>query len=172
MKAKVWLLICFSLFTTGAAAEDGRTLERGDDLIHGFAYFKGRLWASTRTSPCRILRIDPETMEYDRIILDSGMDDGEDLIAAEGYIWTILWTNPCMIARVDPETMEWSIALTLDGMFQGGSLEYAFGRLWAGGRYGRIAGIDLKDMSYQVYDYFGFVKISAENGLKVRYNKA
>ena len=49
--------------------------------------------------------------------------------------------------------MEWKVALTLDGIFQGGSLEYAFGYLWAGGRYGKIAKIDIKDMSYQVYDY-------------------
>jgi hypothetical protein len=160
MKVKIWLLIFLLLLAWGAEADsasaaDSRILEQGDDLIHGFTYFDGYLWASTRTSPCRILRIDAETLSYDRVILDTGLNDGEDITAAEGYIWVILWTNPSVIVRVNPDTMEWNVALTFQQgeLFQGGSLKYAFGYLWAGGRYGKIARIDLKDMSYQVYDY-------------------
>ena len=37
-----------------------KILEQGDNRIHGFTYYDGYLWASTRTSPCRILKIDPD----------------------------------------------------------------------------------------------------------------
>ena len=99
--------------------------------------------------------MDPETLSYDRIILDAGLNDGEDLIAAEGYIWVILWITPSKIVKVNLETLEWEVAVSFqrNELFQGGSLEYAYGYLWAGGRYGKIARIDLRDMSYQVYDY-------------------
>ena len=44
-------------------AADARQLEPGDNQIHGFTYYNGYLWASTRTNPCRILRIDPVTLD-------------------------------------------------------------------------------------------------------------
>jgi len=166
MKVRIWTALgCFLLLSimsltaesddTLIMAADTRQLEPGDNQIHGFTYFNGYLWASTRTNPCRILRIDAETLNYDRIILDQGLNDGEDLIAAEGHIWVILWTAPSKIVRVDPETLEWEVAVVFQPgeLFQGGSLEYAYGYLWAGGRNGKIARIDLNDLSYQVYDY-------------------
>ena len=91
MKSKVWLLIFLLLLIWGmeadsASAVDSIILEQGDNIVHGFTYFNGQLWASTRTSPCRILRIDPNTLNYERIILDAGLNDGEDLTTAEGYV--------------------------------------------------------------------------------------
>lgn len=131
-----------------------KVLGPGDDLIHGFAYYMGYLWASTRTSPCRILRINPDSFDYERIILDVGLNDGEDLIAADGYIWVVLHTNPSKIIRVDPVTLTWEIAVAFESnMFDGTSLEYAFGYLWAGGTYGKIARIDLIDLTYELYSY-------------------
>lgn len=132
-----------------------RILEQGDDLIHGFVYYEGYLWASTRTSPCRILKIDPETLDYERIILDAGLDDGEDLIATDGYIWVILYTSPSKIIRVDPETLAWEVAVSFqsDELSNGGSLEYAFGYLWTGGSNGKIAKIDLRTLTYVIYSY-------------------
>ena len=160
MKVKIWLLIFLLLLAWGAeadsmAAAGSRILEQGDNLIHGFTYLNGYLWASTRTSPCRILRIDAETLSYDRVILDAGLNDGEDITAADGYVWVILWTNPSRIVRVNPETLEWEVAVAFqqNELFQGGSLKYAFGYLWAGGCCGKIARINPKDLSYQVYDY-------------------
>jgi len=156
MKTKIWffsLLLVWEIAADDAIVADSRALEHGDNLIHGFTYSNGYLWASTRTSPCRILKIDPETLSYKRIILDAGLNDGEDLIAAEGYIWVILWTTPSKIVRVNPETMEWEVAIAFNEIFDGGSLEYAYGYLWAGGCCGKIAKINTNDLSYQVYDY-------------------
>jgi hypothetical protein len=132
-----------------------KILEPGDDLIHGFTYYEGHLWGSTRTSPCRILKIDPETLDYEKVILDVGLDDGEDLIAADGHIWAILYTNPSKIIRVDPVTLTWEVAVAFQSneLSYGGSLEYAFGYLWAGGHYGKIARIDLSDLTYELYSY-------------------
>ena len=98
MKLRVWMtlgclllsgIVCYEAEADDALATvvDSRELEPGDSFIHGFTYYNGYLWASTRTNPCRILRIDPVTLDYDRIILDPGLNDGEDLIAAAGYIW-------------------------------------------------------------------------------------
>jgi hypothetical protein len=134
---------------------DGRKLDQGDDFIHGFIYFNSHLWASTRTTPCRILRIDPESLSYDRIILNTGFNNGEDLIGIADHIWVILYTTPSKLVKIDTETLEWEIALTFQQteLWGGGSLEYAFGHLWVGGRNGRIARVNLIDMSYQIYDY-------------------
>jgi len=144
-----------------------RILEPGDDLIHGFVYYEGYLWASTRTSPCRILKIDPETLDYERVILDAGLNDGEDLIAADGYIWVILYTSPSKIIRVDPGTLAWEVAVSFQSseLSNGGSLEYAFGYLWAGGRDRKIAKIDLSDLTYETYSYSTVVSDSQFHAL-------
>lgn len=138
-----------------SGATKARRLEYGDDLIHGFTYYDGFLWASTRTYPARILKIDPDTLDYQRIVLSSGLNDGEDLIAAAGYVWVILHTDPARIVRVDPETLQWAVAITFGSseLSWGGSLEYAFGYLWAGGYDRKIARISLTDLTYQTYAY-------------------
>jgi streptogramin lyase len=130
-------------------------LQAGDDFIHGFIYEYGSLWASTRTAPCRILRIDPETLHYERIILQDDFNEGEDLVAAEGYIWVILYGPPSRIVRIDPDTLRWEAALTFppEEFARGGSLAFAFGYLWAGGGDGRIARIDPADQGYEVFDF-------------------
>ncbi len=134
------------------------TLESGDNLIHGFTYYNGYLWASTRTNPVRILKIDPSTLSYERIVLDYGLNEGEDLIEAEGSIWIILYTSPSKIIKVNPETFNWEIAIDFNygEIRYGGSLEYAFGYLWAGG-YEKIARINLSNMDYVIYDYSSVV---------------
>jgi len=131
-----------------------RILDKGDEWIHGFTYYNGAIWASTRTSPGRILKIDPDTLEYDRIICEHGLNDGEDLIATNGYIWTILYTSPSKLVRIDPNTLrcEVVISFTSNEIRYGGSLEHASGYLWAGGQ-GKIARIDLNNMNYEIYDY-------------------
>jgi hypothetical protein len=137
-------------------------LDLGDNMIHGFIYYDGYLWGSTRTKPARILKIDPSTLEVDtRIILASGQNYGDDIVAAQGYIWVILFTNPAQLIRVDPDTVTAEVAVTFDQLdfIFGASLEYAFGYLWAGGRE-RIAQIDISDPltpTYQSYDYSSLV---------------
>jgi len=131
-----------------------KILEQGDNRIHGFTYYDGYLWASTRTSPCRILKIDPDTLNYEKIILSSGLNDGDDIISANGYVWTILYTSPSKIVKIDPGTLNWEVVITFKSneLKYGGSLEYAFGYLWAGG-HGKLAKINLNDLSYDVYDF-------------------
>ncbi len=91
MKVRIWaILVYFLLLVILNSLTEGddtliipagtRQLELRDNQIHGFTYYDGYLWASTRTNPCRILRIDPVTLDYDRIILDPGLNDGEYLI--------------------------------------------------------------------------------------------
>lgn len=124
-----------------------RVLDPGDSLIHGLIYYNNYLWASTRTAPGRILRINPSTLEVDaRVVLPSGLDNAEDIESANGYIWSITSTDPAYLVQVNPTTMVYTTtALTNGGndfMAYGESLDYSFGRLWAGG-YDTLAEIDI-----------------------------
>jgi hypothetical protein len=141
--------------TISASSIQSTVLEEGDAYIHGFAYFEGYLWASTRTKPCRVLRIDPKTLSYERILLDEDAFEGEDLITAAGSIWIILYGPPTRIVRLDPETLRLDTVVEFgqDELTRGGALEHAFGALWAGGGNGKFARIDLTDFSYEVFDY-------------------
>lgn len=132
-----------------------RKLESGDNLIHGFTYAYGYLWASTRTYPTRILRIDPVTLNYHRLTMPSGYNAAEDLIAFGNFIWAITYTNPARIIRINPNSLTWDepVKFARGEFSYGGSLEYAFGYLWAGGEYGTLARIDLSNMSYILYNY-------------------
>jgi pimeloyl-ACP methyl ester carboxylesterase len=132
-----------------------RVLQQGDNLIHGFMYYNGSLWASTRTSPARILKIDPETLNYDRITLASGLNNGEDIIAAESFIWVVIYTQPTRLIRLDPATLEWQVAITFNSSEHsfGGSLVYAFDHLWIGGYDRKIAKVNLTTLNYQIFSY-------------------
>ena len=139
-------------------------LDVDDNKIHGLIYYDGYLWASTRTQPARILKINPSTLKVEtsgRIILEVDQDYGEDIVAAQGYLWVILYTDPAQLIRVDPDTVTAEVATTFrraDFIF-GASLEYAFGSLWAGGRE-NIVQIDISEPltpTYQSYDYSSLV---------------
>lgn len=97
-------------------------------------------------------------MEYEKITLDYGLDECEDIISAQEYIWVILYTSPSRIVKVNPNTLDWEIAITFkpEEIQYGGSLEYAFDYLWAGG-YGKIAKINIENLDYRIYDYIDVV---------------
>jgi len=132
-----------------------RILDYNDNYIHGFVYYGGYLWASTRTYPARILRINPNDLSYERIILSPGLDGGEDIVAAGGYLWVVLLTRPGRIVRIDPTTLQWQVAVTFNTgeLSYGGSLVYDFGYLWVGGYDRKIARVNIDDLTYQVYSY-------------------
>jgi uncharacterized repeat protein (TIGR01451 family) len=147
----------------------------GNDQIHGLIYFDGSLWASTRTSPARILRINPSNLAVEnQIDLQSGQNEAEDITAGQGYVWTILYTNPAQLIRIDPNTNSAQTAITFQDidpakvLAYGASLKYAFGFLWAGG-INHLAKIDITNPdapTYQIQDFSsiatdGYVLISA-----------
>ncbi len=137
-------------------------LSSGDDLVHGLIYYNGYLWASTRTAPARILKINPDTLAVDdRITLPGGQNDGEDIIAAMGYVWVILYDDPSLLIRVDPDTAVAQTALTFDSddFIFGDTFEYAFGYLWVGGL-NRLARVDISNPilpAYQAYIFDALV---------------
>lgn len=130
-----------------------RLLAYGDNLIHGLVYYDGYLWASTRTSPARVLKIDPRTLNYQRITLSYGLNYGEDIEAAEGAIWVILYTNPARLIKVNPSDLSWQVALTFSDLAYGGALDYSYGYLWVGGYDRKIARVNLSNLTYQTYFY-------------------
>lgn len=129
-----------------------RTLEPGDNLVHGLIVAEGALWASLRTSPARILRIDPATLAYQRITLSPGLNVADDIVAAEGAIWTITYTSPSRLIRIDPATLAWDVAATIEGLYAD-SLAYAFGSLWVGGADRAIARVSPGDGRYELFTY-------------------
>ena len=136
-------------------------LETGDNRVHGLVYAFDFLWASTRTSPPRIIKIDPITLAVvDRITLTGtfGLDGGEDLEAAGGYLWMIRYINPAQLVRVDPGTMAFQVfdMTGADYLSYGAALEYAFGYLWVGG-YDQLARVDVSTNPPDIitYDYSG-----------------
>lgn len=141
--------------TPGPSVLRSRVLEPGDEYIHGFIRHGGYLWASTRTNPCRILRVDPETLEYGRIVLHESYNEGEDLVAAEGWVWVILYGTPSRLIRVNPDSLTWETAVSFEAeeFTRGGSLTYAFGFLWAGGGDGKIARIHPVSLDCDVFDF-------------------
>ena len=138
------------------------TFGLGDDHIHGLIYYNGSLWASTRTAPARILRINPSTLAVEnRIVLASGQDDSEDITAGQGYVWTITYTSPAQLIRVDPVTNTAQTAITFlsNELSFAASLKYAFGYLWAGG-INHFVRIDISNPllpTYQSFDYSSLV---------------
>ncbi len=142
---------------------EATTLENGDNKIHGSVYYNDYLWFSTRTNPARVLKMNPDTLEYERVVLE-GLNDGEDLIATQGKIWVIVYQSKTKIITIDPETLSWTVAVELP-FSEGGSLLYDFGYLWAGGN-GRLARINTTDYTYTVYGYpvNQFHALSSGNG--------
>lgn len=130
-----------------------RKFDYGDNQIHGLIYYDGYLWASTRTSPARVLKIDPHTLDYQRITMSYGLNSGEDIEAAEGAIWVILYTNPSKLVKINPSDLSWQVVLTLNGLSYGGSLDYSNGYLWVGGRDRIVARINLSNLTYQTFYY-------------------
>ncbi len=126
-------------------------LESGDNKIHGSAYYKGYLWFSTRTNPARVLKMNPDTLEYERIIL-KGLNDGEDLIVAKGFIWVILYDYPTKVVKINPDNLIVEKIIEIKEMNRGGSLLYEFGYLWAGG-VGKLARINVSNSDYTIYKY-------------------
>ncbi|MCL4551586.1 MAG: peptidoglycan DD-metalloendopeptidase family protein [Bacteroidetes bacterium] len=146
---------------------DTKILETGDDLIHGFKYYNGFLWASTRTSPARILKIDPSTLEYQKIILPTGYNNGEDLVVADGNIYVILSTDPARIIQIEPNTMTWRsfVQFSNNELNKGQALTYTTGILWAGGFDRSVAKIDIQNGSYQIFKYQDLLSNSSFHAL-------
>lgn len=132
-----------------------KVLADGDDFIHGFLYHDGYIWASTRTAPARILKINPNTLDYEKIILSDGLDFAEDLIFANGYIWTTIMTDPAKIVRVNPSTLDWEVVINFssDELTYAQSIVYVYGFLWVGGNNKTLAKINLTNYTYHIYKY-------------------
>lgn len=126
------------------------TLESGDNKIHGSHFFNDSLWFSTRTYPARVIKMNIDTLEYEKIVLNG--NDGEDLIEADGFIFVILCDYPTKVIKINPNNLMVEKIIKIKEMNRGGSLLYDFGYLWAGGA-GKIARINITDYSYTIYKY-------------------
>lgn len=152
--------------TPDATSVETLILGTEESSIHGLIYYDGFLWASTRTAPAKIIKIDPSTpMSVETsVTLAANRNNAEDLVAANGYIWTVATVtegNPpsgvSYLVRVDPDTMAvtyYLIRLGSSYLYYASSMEYNFGSLWVGG-YNAIARIDISASPtiVAVYDY-------------------
>jgi uncharacterized repeat protein (TIGR01451 family) len=141
-------------------------LPAGDSYIHGLIYYNGYLYATTRTDPARVLKIDPTTLEvYSSTVLTSQYE-GEDIIAVNNDIWVILFTEPARLVRVNPATLSWNVALAFNQavtstMGAGESLAYAFNYLWVGGR-DHLARVDITNPLSPTYKLFDLTALNLD----------
>jgi hypothetical protein len=112
----------------------------GDELIHGLVYYNGYIYGSTRSSSigadARILKIDPNTLTVVSSVILAGLQNAEDIEAANGFLWAIVYLNPAQLVRIDPVTMAYTSVITFNSPYDldyGTALDYAFGYLWAAG---------------------------------------
>ncbi len=114
----------------------------GDELIHGLVYYNGFIYGSTRYTnpdnpePARILKIDPNTLTVVGRATLTGLQDAEDIEAANGYLWAITYMYPAQLVRIDPATMAWASVITFNTPYflsYGTAVDYAFGYIWAAG---------------------------------------
>lgn len=126
-------------------------LKNGDNQIHGSEYYNNSLWFSTRTNPARVIKMNPDTLEYEKTLLDGS--DGEDIIEANGSIFVIIYNGPTKVIKINPDNLKVEKTIEIKEMTHGGSLIYDFGYLWAGGGVGKIAKININNYSYTIYNY-------------------
>ncbi len=145
-----------------ASSVQTNVLGTGDGNIHGLVHYGGFLWACTRTSPARVLKISPSSLSVVARAELTGLNYAEDIIAVDYdqngnyYLWVVLRTVPARLVRVNPVDMTTSIT-ALTGMNSGTALLYAFGKLWVGGS-NRIVEVDISDPdspSFVVHDFSG-----------------
>jgi hypothetical protein len=151
------------------SSESTLILSSGEASIHGLIYYDGYLWASTRTSPAKVIKINPASTPMavvNSVTLATNRNDAEDIVAANGYIWTIAsetddldFTGLTYLVRVDPATLAVQYTLLVEDaqnfLALGESLKYAHGKLWAGG-YNFIAEIDITNpgtITFELHDY-------------------
>jgi len=128
-----------------------KVLEAGINKIHGSYYHKDSLWFLTRTDPTRVLKMDPQTLEYEMMILEG--NNGADLIGVESHIFVITGDYPSKIIKINVDNFTVEETIEIQGINHGGSLAYAFDYLWAGGWDGKLAKINLTTSEYEIYDY-------------------
>ncbi len=152
-----------------ASSESTLILSSGESKIHGLIYYDGYLWASTRTSPAKVIKINPASTPMavvNSVTLATNRNDAEDIVAANGYVWTVAsetdelnYTGLTYLVRVDPATLAVQYTLLVEDaqnfLALGESLKYAHGKLWAGG-YNYIAEIDITNpgsITFELHDY-------------------
>ena len=132
-----------------------KRFDSGDAYPRQLIFAHDYLWATTFTSPARLLKIDPDTLEHQRIIFDSAYPNATDMVATENAIWIIFGTDPTKIIKVNPSTLAWSevVSFPSNELVFGGSLEYAYGYIWAGGYHNALARINPINFSTEVFQY-------------------
>ena len=99
--------------------DDSVTLAVGDDQPFNICYDhdRDRIWIVLRTSPVRVLRMNPEDFTYDRLILPVGINIGWRIAYGYNYIWVTTSDTPASVIRIDPDTLAYTV-LTLpnDGL--------------------------------------------------------
>jgi len=112
------------------------TLGAGDDDPHDVCYDPDRnmIWIVCLTTPGRILRVNPETLAIDRIIMPGGINQGYRVCYDGKWIWATMVDTPnSTVVRVNPDTMaytyvtvpyQYANALCIGGRRNG--IRYAF----------------------------------------------
>lgn len=86
-------------------------LDAGDNHPHDVCFDpdRNRIWIICHVDPPRILRVNPETLAFDRITLTAG-DTGYRICYDGKWVWATTDTPPGRIIRVNPDTLAYETA--------------------------------------------------------------
>jgi len=160
-------VLSFMPSLTDAYETTTKILDSGDNLIHGAIYHDSYLWFSTQTTPARIIKMNPLTLNYEKVVLGSGLNYGDDIEYANNFIWVAIKTSPARLIKVTKTSLSWETAITFSSSELNGSqsLVYDYNYLWIGGHNGRIARVNLTSLAYTVYDYSAVVGSAFIHGI-------
>ena len=149
----LFLLPVFFIDGSEAGVVDTKILASGENYVHGSLYYGGYLWFSTRTSPTKLIKMVPDTLDYESEII-TGENSAEDIEYAENFIWLACRDSGTLI-KVDPDNIsDWSEVLDFGtNMSQPQSLVYFNNYMYVGG-VRKIARVNLTDYSYTTKDYY------------------
>jgi hypothetical protein len=110
-------------------------LDAGDTAPHSVCYDpdRNRIWIVCNTSPTRVLRLNPEDLTYDRLILPAGVNLGYRIAYDGKWIWVTTSDVPAEVVRINPDTLAYTVLyLPADRNFANG---LCVGGLRGGTRY-------------------------------------
>ena len=178
VKQKLLLVLLLALFATSLLSfipevkavswYTTKILESGEDAIHGSTFYDGYVWFSTQTDPAKIIKMNRNTMSYSVITLDSGLNYGRDMKEAGGSIWVPISVMTTYLIKVNASTMAWEYAInfTAGEIQYGQSLTYTDDDyLWIGGQNGKLARVNITDLTYDIYDYSAGIGSERLHGL-------
>lgn len=83
-----------------------------NEVVHAICSDGVNIFCLSWDNPAKIFKIDPVTMNVEKLTLSSGWNGGNDMCYCNGYLWVCIYnTSYFRIARVNPDFSAWTAAI-------------------------------------------------------------